>query len=264
VFREAGGCLGSLTRAASLVLPPAQLLGDLDTTTGALALTGVARKSIYMKARGFAVQTCDTAAVLTVRACRACPPPHQDALLTRVDLDTTICSDGRVTYGVAGHSGVDLSRDGLLALEARLGCTLPSNAFASAWGRRHGSGSYATVSGARAAKRVGRAGSSSTGEGSLDVSSVAKALGNALVPEGSVAVSQVLLGFNVRACVLGMLPMHHITAAHSLRAAQGKQDVKLTAGYDIGSKQPFLAAKENAWAVRKRVGRGAHAHTWCG
>lgn len=187
-------------------------------------------------------------------------PPHQDALLTRVDLDTTICSDGRVTYGVAGHSGVDLSSDGMLALEARLGCTLPSNAFASAWGRRHGSGSYATVSGARAAKRVGRAGGASSGEGSLDVSSVAKALGNALVPEGSVAVSQVLLGINVRAGREWNAP--HASRLLTLREAQGKQDVKLTAGYDFASKQPFLAAKENAWAVRTvRVGTGAHAHT---
>ena len=195
----------SVSRTPWFVLPPAQLLGDLDTTTGALALTGVARKSVYTKARGLAALPGRRLA-----DCIVCVPPApgvscptQDSLLTRVDLDTTITSDGRVTYGVAGHSAVDLTSDGLLALEARLGCTLPSNAFASAWGRRHGSGVYATVSGARAAKRAGRAGGGSGGDGgSLDFGGVAKALGNALVPEGNVAVSQVFLNFNVRARML--------------------------------------------------------------
>ena len=127
--------------------------------------------------------------------------PTQNALLTRVDLSTTCTSDGGVTYGVAGRSRVDLSDDGLLGVEARLGVSLPSSAFAAAWGRRHSSGSYATVSGARAAKRAqasGRSGGRSD-DGGLDVSSVAKSLGKALVPEGTVAVTQVLLGFNVRA-----------------------------------------------------------------
>ena len=57
------------------------------------------------------------------------------------------------------------------------------------------------MSGARAAKRAqasGRSGGRSD-DGGLDVSSVAKSLGKALVPEGTVAVTQVLLGFNVRA-----------------------------------------------------------------
>lgn len=207
----------------------------------------------------------------------------QNALLTRVDLETTFTSDGKVAYGLGGRSSVDLSEDGLWTADAVVGASLPSSAFASAWGRRHGSGGYATVSGARAAKRAaaggrgGGAAAAAGGDGGLDLGSAAKALGKAVVPEGTVSVSHIMLGINVRPNVWGVWcccvhgPCSHagacdtrlapcwaplgmtLTAPRVCRVAvhaQGKQDVKVTLGYDIASKKPFVAVKENAWAAR--------------
>jgi len=174
--------------------------GELDTADGDVLASGAVRKCFYPTVSGSAA--------------------------TRVDLVARFGADGTTSYCAAARGRADVTPDGLWALEARLGGRVSGTALQSAWSGRQGAtlGGGSTLSGQRAAKRAQA--SSKAAPQAFDVAAVAKAAWRAVVPEGRVELTGVLLGVNGT-----------------------KQDVKLSLGYDLATKKARTRTPECAVSV---------------
>jgi len=136
----------------------------------------------------------------------------------RADVSTALSTARPPSYACQLRGHADLDSDGLLFVEARLGCSTTSKALRTAF-----LGGYKSSAGKAAAARARKTTTSSSATlGAEDL----KALLSAVRPEGRVEVSRLLLNVN------------------------GKQDVKLSAGFNVSTQELYVAAKEDAWAVR--------------
>ena len=105
-----------------------------------------------------------------------------------------------MSYGVAAKCHVDVSEDGLLAIDARASAEVTGRAFGSAVARMSGGGVVSGTRGPGGGRKVGGGGRASGGGGSgSDVAAGAKQFASAVQLTGRVELTQIILGFNVRA-----------------------------------------------------------------
>jgi hypothetical protein len=184
----------------------------------------------------------------------------------------------KISYGISAKAHVDLTDDGLLALEACGGVAIAGKALGLAISRLNGGASGGGGGGGGSA--VGRGGGRKLGGGGggggargggggsgSAVAAARAAFAGGATATGRIELTQVILGVNVRQPTRGIC--HVSTRSFSsfgsfgiapLRAplpfsflffAQGStQDVKLSLGYDAGARQAYARFKENNWAVR--------------
>jgi hypothetical protein len=196
------------------------------------------------------------------------------------------------SYGLSAKAHVDLTEDGLLALEARGGVSVTGRALALAVSRLNGgasaSGGSSSVSsgggGGKGGRKVGGGGAARGGGSGSAVDAARAAFAGGATATGRVELTQVILGVNVRlffpatsaACTRIFLrsiwrsfgahlahsfshdrtPSHPLCIFFSFFPKQGStQDVKLSLGYDAGARQAYARFKENNWAVRLSLTR---------
>ena len=121
-------------------------------------------------------------------------------MVRRVDVGTTYSTQEEMSYGVAAKCHVDVSEDGLLAIDARASAEVTGRAFGSAIARMSGGGVPSGSRGPSGGRKLGGGGGSNGRGGSSggDVAAGAKQFVSAVQLAGRVELTQIILGFNVR------------------------------------------------------------------
>ena len=226
----------------------------LNTQDGSVSARAALRKSIYPKARAAAASGSGPARATHTphdadTSCMA--HPQSMRVVRRLDFGTTYSTSQEMSYGTAVKLHVDVTDDGLLSLDVRGAAEVTGRSISSAVARLSGGGVASGARGPSGGRKLGGGGGGGrNGGGGVDVTAAALQFKDAVQLTGRVELTQVILGFNVRAWPLvrgvANTPLTSASASYS----QGPQDLKLCLGYDIASKQPYARVKENNWSVR--------------
>ena len=137
-------------------------------------------------------------------------------MVRRVDVGTTYGTSEEMSYGLAAKCHVDVSEDGLLAIDARASAEVTGRAFGSAVARMSGGGVASGSRGPSGGRKLGGGGGGgrSGGGSGGDVAAGAKQFISAVQLAGRVELTQIILGFNVRAYLAPHLDSGGFSSCH--------------------------------------------------
>lgn len=150
-------------------------------------------------------------------------------------LDAGSASRPSVSYSLSAFASRDVSSDGLLTLSARAGAKATHSSLSAALSPPVSS-ALRPAAGARPPSKAGSAAAArATARRPRDLAEVAASLRDCVKTSASIELSQTLLGVGPK----------------------GAQDVALSLGVDLVTGTAYVALRENAWAIKVDLQRGA-------
>lgn len=124
-------------------------------------------------------------------------------VVRRLDFGTTYSTSEEMSYGTAVKLHVDVTDDGLLSLDVRGAAEVTGRSISSAVVRMSGGGVASGARGPSGGRKLGGGGGSGrNGGGGVELGAAARQFKDAVQFTGRVELTQVILGFNVRALSL--------------------------------------------------------------